>query len=106
MFTILIRLVGYLMLAGAFVALVVDGTRSIAASSLTLLRLSDALDRLAPKAQPALQAWLQQASPVLWDPVALRLLAVPLSFALLVVGVLAVLAAAEREPGVGTLARR
>lgn len=106
MFRILTRLVGYLLLAGAFVTLVVDGTRSIAASTPTMLRLSDGLDRLAPKAQAALQAALQQASPVLWDPLALRLMAVPLAVALLGLGILLVLAAAEREPGVGTLVRR
>jgi hypothetical protein len=106
MFRILLRLVGYLMLAGAFVALVVDGTRSIAASSLSFLRIADVLDRVAPKAQAGLQAALEPLSPVLWDPVALRLLGAPLTVALLLFGILAVLGAAEREPAVGTLARR
>lgn len=106
MFRILLRLVGYLMLAGAFVTLVIDGTRSIAASSLLFLRIGEVLDRLAPSAQAGLKARLTALAPALWDPVAIHILAAPLALALLVLGVLLVLLVAEREPEVGYLARR
>jgi hypothetical protein len=101
-----LRFLGYVLLAGAFVSIVVDGTRSIAASSLMWTRLSEPLDRLAPKATSWLQATVQGVHEMLWDPVAIRLLGAPLAVVLLVLGVLFVLLAAEREPTVGYVARR
>jgi hypothetical protein len=106
MLRILLRLVGYLMLAGAFVTLVIDGTRSIAANALLFLRIGEVLDRFAPAAQAMLKARLEPLAPALWDPVATHVLAAPLALALLGLGVLLVLLAAEREPAVGYLARR
>ena len=100
------RLLGYLLLAGAFVSAVVDGTRSIAASSLVWTRVAEPLEKLAPKATPWLQATLSGVHPLLWDPVALRALGVPLALALLLFGILFVVLAADREPSVGVLARR
>ena len=100
------RLLGYLLLAGAFVSAVVDGTRSIAASTLLWTRLGEPLQTLAPKAVPALQGALTGLHPLLWDPVAVKLLAAPLAVVLLVLGILFVALAADREPTVGILARR
>ncbi|MFO1149724.1 MAG: hypothetical protein U1E62_15210 [Alsobacter sp.] len=106
MLRLLVRLLGYLLLAGAFVCVVVDGTRSIAASSLLWLRLGDVLERLSPKAVPALQSALGGVSPALWEAAGPRLVATPLSILLLALGILLVLLAADREPRVGILARR
>ena len=60
---------GYLLLAGGFVAAVVDGTRSIASSRLLVMPLREALDRMWPNATPAFRAMLMQVHPALWDPV-------------------------------------
>jgi hypothetical protein len=106
MFRILFRVLGYLLLAGAFVTVVVDGTRSIAASSLVWLRLGEVLDRVSPKVVPALQGALNGVHPILWDGVGLRLMGAPLAAVLLVLGVALVLLAADREPSVGILSRR
>ncbi len=106
MFRVLSRVLGYLLLAGAFVAAVVDGTRSIAASGLLWTKLGDPLERMAPKALPALQGALSGLHPLLWDPLAVRLLGAPLALVLLVLGVLFVLLAADREPTIGYVARR
>jgi hypothetical protein len=106
MLRLLVRFLGYLLLAGAFVSVVVDGTRSIAASSLLWLRVGEVLERLSPKAAPALQSALAGLSPALWESVGTRLLATPLSAVLFVLGIVLVLLAADREPRVGILARR
>lgn len=96
------RAIGYLMLAGAFIAVVVDGTRSIAASALVFTSLQGFLDRLAPAAVPGLKSSLLQVHALLWDPVATSALKAPLAAALLVLGILFVaLAAGGREPAVG-----
>jgi hypothetical protein len=100
------RLLGYLLLAGSFVSAVVDGTRSIAASTLLWTRLGEPLERIAPKAIPSLQNTLSGLHPLLWDPIAVRLLAAPLALALLLLGIVFVVLAADREPTVGILARR
>ncbi len=101
------RMIGYALLAGAFIAIVVDGTRSIAASSLVLTPVQSFVERLSATVLPALRQSLLQLHAALWDPVAVTLLKTPLAAALLVIGVLFVaLAAGGREPSVGVLSRR
>jgi hypothetical protein len=96
------RMIGYLLLAGAFITAVVDGTRSIAASSVVFTSLQGFVDRVAPSAVINLRGFLLQAHALLWDPVATTLLRSPLAAALLVLGVLFVATAAGgREPAVG-----
>lgn len=94
-------LLGYLMMAGAFVTVVVDGTRSIASSRLVLTSLRMALDMAWPGLVPALRASLSQLQPLLWDPVGVTLLGLPLALVLAVPGLAMVIAARPREPGVG-----
>lgn len=96
------RTIGYLLLAGAFITAVVDGTRSIAASTVVLTSLQGFVDRVAPSAVTSLRGALLQAHALLWDPVATTLLRSPLAVALLVLGILFVaIAAGGREPAVG-----
>lgn len=92
---------GYVMLAGAFVSLVVDGTRSIASSAVAATSLRAALDKAWPALVPAMRGAVSQLSPALWDPVAVSVLAVPLALALAVPGVLLVAALRRREPEIG-----
>lgn len=89
MIRFLFRLVGIVIFAAAFVALVIDGARSIAASEITVTPLQPVVEALDPgvliRAQTAAEghsvSWI-------WDPAALWLLAQP-TFAVL--GVLALL---------------
>jgi len=101
------RSFGYLCLAGAFIAVVVDGTRSIASNALVLTSLQAFVDRLAPTAVLNLRASLVQLHALLWDPVAVTALKAPLALVLLAVGLLfVVVAAGGREPAVGYAPRR
>ena len=64
MFRFTFRLIGYLALVGAFIAIVVDGARSIAAGRLVYSALGDAWTYLAPRSLASVQAML---SPSLRD---------------------------------------
>ena len=101
------RTFGYLCLAGAFIGVVVDGTRSIASSALVFTSVQGILDRIAPAAVLTLRAWILQVHALLWDPVVVTALKAPLAVVLLAVGVLFVaVAAGGREPAVGYSPRR
>ncbi|PSC04086.1 hypothetical protein SLNSH_15905 [Alsobacter soli] len=101
MIRFLIRALGYMALAGAFVAAAVDGTRSIASSGLAYTSLGAGLDRLAPSAQAMIQAASARVSPLLWDNGAAWLMRAPLALVLLLLGLLLVWLVSEREPVVG-----
>lgn len=105
MIRFLIRVLGYLALAGAFVSAAVDGTRSIASSALTLTSIGAALDRFAPAAQGWLQGLLGRVQPALWDNGGAMLMRAPLTLALLCVGLLFVWLALEPEQPIGYDAR-
>ncbi|NJO54854.1 MAG: hypothetical protein HC829_08460 [Bacteroidales bacterium] len=94
MLRFLVRLVGFLLLAGGFAALVIDGTRSIAVSAVTVTRAGDAWYALSPSTLNLVQAATERyAAPWLWDPMLVSLLFVPVfvllggaGFLLLVIG--------------------
>jgi hypothetical protein len=82
------RVVGFLLLAGAFAALVIDGTRSIAGGMLSLTPLGKTIAWLAPEKFERLQPAIDHLNPFLWDPVMVRLLLLP---TWLVIGILGTL---------------
>jgi hypothetical protein len=72
-----LRLLGLILLAGAFAALIIDGTRTIAGGSLALTPFGTTLIWAMPLKFESLREQLQHLSPYLWDPVAVKLLALP-----------------------------
>lgn len=72
-----LRLLGLLLLAGAFAALIIDGTRSIAGGALEFTSFGELLLWVVPKQLETLKTQLEHANRYLWDPVALRILALP-----------------------------
>ncbi len=86
MIRFLLRTVALLILAGAFVALVLDGTRSIAASGLALMDVATLLGSLAPRQLAALQPAAEQLHPLAWDPVLANILKLPSFLVLAVLG--------------------
>jgi hypothetical protein len=87
------RLLGLILLAGAFAALIIDGTRTIAGGSLSMTPLSETLLWAMPKFAN-LQPQIEHLNRYLWDPVTVTLLKLP-TFA--VAGVLGFLALALRQ---------
>lgn len=91
-----VRFIGLLFLAAAFAALIIDGTRSIAAGHLDILALGASLARVAPGSLPHLQTFLGRTVPTLWDPVLVTIFMLPSWLVLGVIGLL--LFALTRRP--------
>ena len=97
MFRFLLRLVGLLSLAGAFAALVIDGTRSLAGGRVMLTPLSD----LFAQRVGLIERSASSLHPILWDPVATTLLRLPLWMSLGLFGVLLLQLARPPAPVIG-----
>lgn len=67
MFGFLIRLIGLWITAGGIVALVIDGTRSIAQQRLALTPLYETWRTLSPASYGAARQWVEtQSHPMVW----------------------------------------
>jgi hypothetical protein len=63
----LLRFIGLLLLAGAFVALIIDGTKSIAAGTPVRTTFEQTWDNINQDSKPAVKAFLdRRAGPWLW----------------------------------------
>ncbi|MBS7541018.1 hypothetical protein [Ancylobacter lacus] len=92
MIRFLLRFVGLWVLAGGFVALVVDGTRSIASSDLVMTPLGEAWFAAGPGSLARFQSLVEtRLSPVVWEYAAVPLLMAPLAAVLGVAGLLLIL---------------
>ncbi len=100
MIRFLFRFTGFWLMAGAFVALVVDGTRSIAATEIVFTSALAAWTGLSPATFDMAKAKLTAVSPLAWSSAALPVLSLPLFLLLGVVGVvfLAIGRVPERSP--------
>ena len=84
---VLLRLVGYLLVAAGFVALVIDGARSIANSALRFTALSDTLIAVLHERYALIQPAVERnIHPLLWDPLLLSLMRAPVALVALVLG--------------------
>ena len=96
------RFLGLLCLAGAFILVVYDGTKSIAGNALYLTSVRALWELINPaslaKLQPLLARYLDG---VLWDPVALTVLQAPASLLFGVFGILFLLLGRRKKPLIG-----
>src|SRR5579862_7060840 len=87
MIRFLLRTLGLLAMAVAFVLFVYDGTKSIAANTLIYTRISEVWTLLHPSSlqqlRPVVEAY---GTPWLWDPVALTVLEAPAFAVFAIVG--------------------
>ena len=93
---LLFRLVGLLLLAGAFAALLVDGTRSVAAGSVSVLPFGRTLMTISPDGFQKTRMFVEAKLPTLWDPVLVTVFLMPTWVVFGVVGL--VLLATTRTP--------
>ena len=82
MIRFLSRFVGLWLIAGALVALVIDATKTIAASALTVTQLGQAWYNLSPSSQMSAQEFVQRTIEAyvgnwLWDPLIIWILLLP-----------------------------
>jgi hypothetical protein len=105
----LVRAVGYILLAGAFATLVIDGTRSIASSAVVYTPLREALETALPGREEQLKALVEtRLGAGAWTSVLQPVLGWPLAPILLVLGfvVVRLAAASDDEDDVGYVVRR
>jgi hypothetical protein len=108
MIRFLLRTLGVVFLAAAFIFLVIDGTKSIAANALfppLLTPLNETWTQLhdwvhAPSLQQ-LQPAIEQVSPWLWDPLTLAVLNAPTFAVIGAIGVILVVLARRKKPLIG-----
>ncbi len=101
MLRIFAGLVGLLALAAGFASLVIDGTRSIAGSQISLTPLGS----LFAAKLPVFEKAVEHLHPMLWDPVAVDVLRLPVWVVLAVVGLIFTRLARRRPPEIGFVAR-
>lgn len=106
MFRLTFRLLGLLLLAAAFAALVIDGTRSIAGGMLSLTPLGQTMAWLMPEKFATLEPAVQHAvPPLLWDPVMVNLLLMPTWLVIGGLGIIVMLLTQKRRPKIGYSSR-
>jgi hypothetical protein len=97
MLRLLTRLIGLLLLAGGFIALIVDGTRSIAAGRLMVTSINRGASAVFPGLYQSIQSSVENLSAFLWDPVLTTLMTAPVSVAFGGVGALLILLSHRRQ---------
>jgi hypothetical protein len=105
MIRFLLRAAALLLLASGFVALVLDGTRSIAADTLVWLDAGTLVQSLAAPRLAQLQPAAERLSPLLWDPVLVTALKGPIFLHLSVLGAFLLLLTRRSAPKIGYSSR-
>jgi hypothetical protein len=102
MIRFLFRFVGFWVLAAGFVFLIRDGTKSIAANQLSLMKLGDDWYSIHPNSLQLLEpAITRHVSEFLWDPVMLAVLTAPTWLVLGILGALLMLIGRKKKPLIG-----
>lgn len=103
----LVRVLGYLLVAGGFIVLLTDGARSIANSALRFTALGETMAALLGDRFRQLQPGIERnLHPLLWDPVLVHVLLVPTALAGLALGFLLLWLGSEPKPLIGIITRR
>ena len=100
------RSIGLMLLAAGFTALVIDGTRSIAAAKPVMTPLSQTLAWLLPNKVALLKPIIERdIHPLLWDPVMVHLLNLPTWLVSATLGAAVLLFARQRSRLIGFTSR-
>ena len=102
MIRFLLRTLGLLFLAAAFVFLVYDGTRSIAANQPLYTKVDEIWSLVNAASLQQLQPWIESKAPHwLWDPVMTTILGAPAAVALGIVGAILIPLGRRKKPLIG-----
>jgi len=102
MIRFLLRTLGLLFLAAAFVLVVYDGTRSIAANALVYTKVDEIWSQIHAASLQQLQPFIEKnAPPWLWDSVAVQVLNAPAMAAFGIIGAILVLLGRRKRPLIG-----
>jgi hypothetical protein len=105
MIRLLFRFLGVLLLAAAFAALIIDGTKSIAANAVLYTPTADTAAQIFPEKFKLLQPTLVQLQPLLWDPVMTSILRLPIWIIIAVAGIICLLLGRKPRPKIGFSSR-
>lgn len=106
MFRFSVRTVGLVLLAAGFAALIIDGTRSIAGSQLSVTGFGETALYFFPTSFPMLEPAIKQnIHPFLWDPFLRALFLTPTCIVLSVLGLLLIWLVRRRQVIVGYSSR-
>ena len=95
------RFLGMMLLAGGFAALLYDGTRTIAANSMSITPFSYTWNNFHSTSLQSLQNVVEKNVPFLWDPVMRTVLAAPTWSVFAVLGILLMLIGRKKKPVIG-----
>jgi len=96
------RFTGLWILAAGFVALVRDGTKSIAANAVFITRLAEDWNNIHSVSQDQLKALVERyAGPWMWEPTAAYVLGAPTWLVLGIVGSILILIGRRKKPLIG-----
>jgi hypothetical protein len=102
MIRFLLRTLGMLFLAAAFIFIVYDGTISIGANQLQYTAVGYVWSLVHDASRQQFQLWIQShAPPWLWDPVTTKVLAAPAAAVLAVLGAILIPLGRRRKPLIG-----
>jgi hypothetical protein len=101
MIRFLLRFIGLWILAGGFIFLVYDGTRSIASNAVLLTRVKDVWGNVHQASLLALQPTLERYAHFLWDPVMTTFLDQSVALVFIILGVILMLLGRKRKPLIG-----
>ncbi len=102
MIRFLLRTLGLLFLAAAFIFLVYDGTRSIAANMLLYSKVDEIWSLVHQASLQQLQPLIEKkAPPWVWDPVVTTVLDAPATLVLAIVGAILILLGRRKKPLIG-----
>jgi hypothetical protein len=101
MIRFLLRFVGLLLLALAFIFLVYDGTKSIADQRLYVTKVAEVWSTFHESSLAQIKPALQGLAPWLWDPVVMNVLNAPICLVLVIAGMILVLLGRKRRPLIG-----
>jgi len=102
MIRFLLRFIGLLCLAAAFILVIYDGTKSIAGSAVSLTSLRALWELINPASLARLEPLIKPyAGGLLWDPLMLALLSAPAWSVLGVLGIIFILLGRRKRPLIG-----
>jgi hypothetical protein len=101
MIRFLMRFIGLLSLALAFIFFVYDGTKSIADQRWYVTKVAEVWATLHEQSLAQVRPALEGLAPWLWDPLASSILNAPTALVLVIIGAILVLLGRKRRPVIG-----
>jgi hypothetical protein len=101
MIRFLLRFLGLLCLALAFILLIYDGTKSIADQRIYITSVTDLWVAVHEASLTQLKPLVERLSPSLWDPVTIKILNAPSELVLAIIGTVLVLLGRKKRRLIG-----